>query len=360
MKLAFAFACGFALCAGLPARAAEAAASPGVVEKAIDGFIRPGYAAFRDKTGVLAGAAAALCKSPSADALAAARQDFAATVDAWSAVEVIRFGPVSDDNRLDRVLYWPDRKGAGLRQVQAVLAAADPAATDPAKLAGKSVAVQGLGALEFVLYGKDAETLTGRQGAFRCRYGAAIAANLDGIAAALVAAWAKPDGFAAGWAAPGPADPLYRDDDEALTELVDVFINGLELIRDQRLGGFLAKAGAKEDRPKQALFWRSGLTQRALAANIAGLRTLLSASAFAEALPADDRWLVQSADAQLGNAVATVAGVPGSIAEALADPARRERLVAFQAITSSLSNLFGTRATGALGLSAGFSSLDGD
>ena len=83
------------------------------------------------------------------------------------------------------MLFWPDRKGIGLKQVQAALAAKDPTAADAAQLAGKSVAMQGLGALEFVLFGTGAETLAGTGDAYRCAYGAAIAANLDGIAAEL-------------------------------------------------------------------------------------------------------------------------------------------------------------------------------
>ena len=53
--------------------------------------------------------------------------------------------------RLERILFWPDRKSIGLKQVQAALAAKDTSITDAGKLKGKSVAVQGLGALEFLL-----------------------------------------------------------------------------------------------------------------------------------------------------------------------------------------------------------------
>ena len=110
-------------------------------------------------------------------------------------------------------------QGLGLKQVQAVLASQDATAADPATLAGKSVAMQGLGALEFVLFGTGADVLAATGDGFRCRYGAAIAANLDAIAAALQDEWQAPDGFAARWTAPGPENPLYRDRQEALTEL---------------------------------------------------------------------------------------------------------------------------------------------
>ena len=101
------------------------------------------------------------------------------------------------------MLFWPDRKGIGLKQVQAALADKDATAADPATLAGKSVAMQGLGALEFVLFGTGAETLAATGDAYRCAYGAAIAGNLETIAAELDDAWQAPDGFAALWAESG-------------------------------------------------------------------------------------------------------------------------------------------------------------
>jgi uncharacterized protein len=48
---------------------------------------------------------------------------------------------VVEENRLERILFFPDRKGTGLKQVQATLAASDETATDVAALSGKSVAM---------------------------------------------------------------------------------------------------------------------------------------------------------------------------------------------------------------------------
>src|SRR5690606_22737995 len=99
------------------------------------------------------------------------RAQFPAVVTAWSRIELYRFGPLMAQNRSDRILFWPDRKGIALRQVQAILADKDEAALAPETLARKSVAVQGLGALEFVLHGTGSEDLATPDGAFRCDYG---------------------------------------------------------------------------------------------------------------------------------------------------------------------------------------------
>ncbi|MDX8468860.1 imelysin family protein [Mesorhizobium sp. VK23B] len=356
-RLAAALALPLFLVVTLPASAAVKASD--VIGRAIDGFVRPAYASLDDHATNLTKSMHRLCAEPSEQNLNAARADYSATVEAWSVAEIIAFGPIKEDNRLERMLYWPDRKSIGLRQVQATLAAKDPSATDPAQLAGKSVAMQGLGALEYVLFDDGAETLAGKDEPYRCAYGAAVAGNIEAIAGEVRDAWNRPDGFASLWANPGPKNPLYRDGTEAVTELVGVFINELEMIRDVRLKGFL---GAKPDadKPKQAIYWRSQNTAASLAGNLTGIDQLFLASKLGDALPADARWMAGSIHIQLSNGAATAKSVTGPIDKALADPALRDKLEHFALITSSLSTLIGTRMTAEFGLTAGFSSLDGD
>ncbi|BAB51964.1 imelysin family protein [Mesorhizobium japonicum] len=346
-----------ALLGVFPASAAVKASD--IIQGAIDGFVRPAYADLHQHAEALTRAMHTLCKAPSQGELDAARAEFSATVYAWSSAEIIGFGPIKENNRLERILYWPDRKSIGLKQVQAALADKDPTASDPAQLAGKSVAMQGLGALEFVLFGDGADALAGKDDPYRCAYGAAVAGNIETMAGDVSAAWNKPDGFAALWANPGPQNALYRDGNEAVTELVGVFINELEMVRDVRLKGFLG-GKADADKPKQAIYWRSQNTANALAGNLSGVDALFQASKLGDALPPDARWMAESIHIQLVNGVATARSIQGPIDKTLADPALREKLEHFALITSSLSTLIGTRLTAEFSLTAGFSSLDGD
>ncbi|TPM39115.1 imelysin family protein [Mesorhizobium sp. B2-3-4] len=356
-RFALVLALPLALLGAFPASAAVKASD--VIQRAIDGFVRPAYADLHERTQAVSKAMHELCQTPSQAQLDAARTEFSAMVYAWSSAEIVGFGPIKENNRLERMLFWPDRKSIGLKQVQAALSDKDPGAADPAQLAGKSVAMQGLGALEFVLYGDGADTLADKDEPYRCAYGAAIAANIDAMAGEVSAAWNKADGFAALWANPGPQNPLYRDGNEAVTELVGVFINELEMVRDVRLKGFLG-ARADADKPKLAIYWRSQNVTNSLAGNLAGIDALFQVSKLGEALPADSRWMAESIHIQLVNGVATAKSVQGPIDKALADPALREKLEHFRLITSSLSTLIGTRLTAEFGLTAGFSSLDGD
>lgn len=341
----------------LPASAVAAEGGIAAVEAAVEGYVRPAYATFRTESEALSGTVDALCAEPSQARLDGARAAFSKAVETWSQIELLRIGPVTEEHRLERILFWPDRKGTGLKQVQAAIASEDPTAADAGSLAGKSVAMQGFGALEFVLFGTGSAALADAN-SYRCSYAAAIAKNVASIAASIDEEWRRPAGFAAQWAHPGDDNPFFRDETEAMNELLSVFVNGLELVRDQRLA-FLGKDGGA-DKPKQALFWRSDLTVASLAGNVAGLAKLFEASGLSASLPAGQAWIADSIRFEFANAARAAEGAAGPIAEVLKDPAQRGSLAYFGIVTSSLSELFGTRLAAELGLTAGFSSLDGD
>ena len=349
-------AAAFALSSALPVAAvAENVTTAGAVE----GFVRPAYAALHERAKAVVGDMDALCGGQASETLAVAQRDFVALVAAWSEIEIVRFGPITEQNRLERILFWPDRKSIGLKQVQAALADKDATATDPATLKDKSVAMQGLGALEFVLFGTGYEELRAPGDGYRCAYGRAIAENVEAIAGEVDREWRDPAGIAGQWANPEAGNPLYRNDTEAVTELFDVIVHGLELTRDVRLNGFLGEA-ASDDKPKQAVFWRSAATIVSLRANLQGQRKLFEASGLGALLPAGSAWIAESIDFEFGTADTILGRVDGPVPEVLADAERRGGLAAVRLITSHLSELFGTGLAGELGLTAGFSSLDGD
>lgn len=343
----------------IPAQAVDADLARNIVADTAANYVQPVYRDLAQATAVLGEGVAGLCAAPSQAGLDAARAVLADAVDAWSAAEVIRFGPVTEDNRLERILYWPDRRSIGLKQVQGIIAERDPSATDPATLAGKSVAVQGFGALEFVLFGTGSDALAAGD-AYRCAFGSAISANLGQITAELDTAWSAPDGFLKTWTEPEAVNPLYRDEQEALGEVIDALVHGLEMIRDVRLNGFLGET-ADNDKPRGALFWRSRKTVDSVAGNLDGLARLFEASGLARALPKDAEWIASSVAfefANARNALAPLSAMP--IDKVLADEEMRGKLAYARLVTSSLSDIIGRHLTGALGLTAGFSSLDGD
>src|SRR4051812_29105409 len=128
-RFAWFFVLALALPGALPASAAVNASA--IIQRAIDGFVRPAYADLTKHTELLATAMRQLCDAPSQAKLDAARGEFSSTVAAWSSAEIIGFGPIKKNNRLERMLFWPDRKSIGLKQVQAALSNRDPTAVNP-------------------------------------------------------------------------------------------------------------------------------------------------------------------------------------------------------------------------------------
>lgn len=342
--------------------AAQERTADEVIRAAVNDVIRPGFDNFNENAAVLAADIERLCAAPSPELLRTAREQFGFVVEAFSRIELYRFGPLTAENRIERILFWPDRRSIGLRQVQGLLAEEDETATDPSALAGKSVALQGLGALEFVLFGTGAEEALAVEGGFRCRYGTAIAASIAGIAAEMLAEWRAPGGIADRMMAPRADDPAYRTTREVLEELVGTLSHGTEAVRDTRLLPFIGRATDDAPKPKSALFWRSDLTIRSAAANLDGLRALFEVGGLADAAPGagDARYIREAVLFEFGNATRALGIVTDAVEPALADPKQLQALRYLVIVTQSLQALFGDQLPAALGLSVGFSSLDGD
>ncbi|WP_159946066.1 imelysin family protein [Rhizobium sp. 18065] len=332
---------------------------PSVMTRAVDDFIRPGYHHFQDTAGRLKTSMEALCATPSAAAVDAAHGAFNDTIDAWSRIEIVRIGPVIEDNRFERVLFFPDRKSTGMKQVQAALAKPDDSVTQVTTLKEKSVAMQGLGALEFVLFGTGHEVLSDAQGAYRCRYGAAIAANLERLGGELSAAWDAPDGVQAAWEKPGPDNPLFRDEREAANALLGILVHAAETIRDQRMESFY-KGDPKKALPRQAIYWRSGNTFRSIAGNLEGVRDLLKTSGMVDLLSEDSRSTVSSIDFVARSLLRVVNDIQPNVEEALGDPAETAKLDFLLLNSRDLILRLNNDLGGGIGLAAGFSFSDGD
>ena len=219
--------------------------------------------------------------------------------------------------------------------------------------------MQGFGALEFVLHGTGFDALTGAEGQFRCRYGAAIATNISDIADELALAWQQENGIAAHLMQPAPEYDDYRTPTEALEEIVGLVSHGLEATRDTRINPFIAKADAAP-KPKLALFWRSGLTMAMIRANLEGMRRFIDQSGVARNVAEKDKGLDNSIAFEFSNANRALDLVTSPVEQAVEDPKQVQALNYLVLVTGSLQAQVGEQLSAALGLSVGFSSLDGD
>jgi predicted lipoprotein len=343
-----------------PAHAQVAATvefDPALGARLVETYVAPAADAFVTAATALATSVETLCASPSPDTLAAARAAFAPAVSAWGGVWFLRFGPLADENRADRVFFWPDARGLALRQVQAFIADPASAAVTAADMPGKSVALQGLPALDFVLFGTDADTLATPAGATRCAIARAVSGNLVTIGSEIAEAWAPGGSFAEIIAAPGAGNPVYRTAEEVAREALKAATNGLEFIRDGQLGPALGES-ADTANGRRAPLWRSQATGALLIAEVDAIRLFLDATGLVELLPPEQQWLGQSITFELkaiGGALARIAVEPEL---AVRDEAARGILAyASIALQSARANVINIAA--GLGLGTGFSAAEG-
>lgn len=328
------------------------------IKAVIEDAIRPGFARFDDHATKAAQSVNTLCETPSDQSLDAARIAFSDLVEAWGHVEFVRIGPLSADNRLERILFWPDRRGRGLKQVRDIIRTDDVSASAAESLGGKSVAVQGLLALEFVLF-DDASDALATGDAFRCAYGRAIAENIEARAGELTTAWEDPDGIAALWLSPSSDNPLFRDESEQIKTLLQLIGDGAEIIKVQRLDPFLGET-QESVKPKSAIFWRSGQTLNLLSANFEGLKAIVEAAELSALLEGNDARVTAGLIFELNNAIRTTEGVETALEDLSNDEAAFNQLNYARIVTQSIYDLAGTRIPTIFGLTSGFSSLDGD
>ncbi|MBO6814971.1 MAG: peptidase M75, Imelysin [Rhizobiaceae bacterium] len=329
-----------------------------VMHNVVDGFVRPGYAAFEKSVTSLGRVVDDMCASPDAQSLDAARTAFSSVAKSWAGVELVRFGPVAEENRFERILFYPDRKGTGLKQVQRILATQDETASDISKITGKSVAVQGLGALEFVLFGSGSDKLANGDG-FRCRYALAISENLKVISAGLSSGWSKTSDATAIWTDPGIDNPVLKSPAEAVNELLGTLVHGLENIKDVRIGAFLSGEGSR-DRPKVALFRRSENTLMMIVENIRSVKTLLVQSEAKTLLDDSTKAIFTNVIFELDNAERVAASITRPVANALGDEEMRGRLEYVRTSLGYAIDILDQDFAQATGFSSGFSFSDGD
>lgn len=333
-----------------------------VVRAVLESQIWPNHAAFAVAAQSMAATMAGLCQVPDVDGLKAAQDHFADLALAWSRIELWRFGPAREDALYERLFFWPDPRGRGLRHVQTVLQSGDPTALDPDRLRQKSVALQGLLALEYALFGRGAEALLGPDGATRCAYARTVATVIAGHAKILADAWQREDGYAAFLLEPGPDNPLYRTPVESLQEIVKHASELLHIVRERKLDPPLGE-GPDRPRPRLAPYWRSDLVLSTALGNVDAVAGLLEPELL-PALPADGmaRW-VRAMRFDLEQVRRTLDGLdadPRPWATLLRDPTAHGQLAYALIPLAWIEERLRQELPGMLGLIIGFNSLDGD
>lgn len=245
---------------GVPGRAmAEPPAADEIAVRMVSDYVIPHYADLAVATEMQRRSWQDGCDDP--ETLRAAYHDVA---DAWAGTYFWNTGPITLLLRHDRFYHWPERRNAVGRGMTALLASEDEARLAPQHFATDSVAVQGLAALEYLLFSKA----NVQNNDYACKVGQAIAVNLNEIAQGTAVEWQDK---VLPLLEAGQPHPLYFDDAQELANnLYTDYLAGFTIIKDQKV---LAVMGASADqaRPKKAEAARSDRSLRNIIVNLDGL-----------------------------------------------------------------------------------------
>ena len=345
-----------AMVLGLQGDAALARIPPthyAVVLATVDKHIVPHMAALRDAAQRLPGAVAQVCRAGDGASREALVAEFRSTVRAWAGVEFLRFGPMMEAVRRERMSFWPDPRGVMKRQLRTLIAAGDSAALDaPDAIIKQSAAVQGLPALEALIADTAAPLGPQEDARYRCKLAQAIANNVGGIARDLYDGWTQRGGWRERMLEPGSDNAVYKEPQEAANELVKAFLTGLALVGDGQVKPQLDPNS--KFRPPYAATQSSSDYFAGGVQSLAALYRVMDLEAFLD----DDKAWVKN---WVGGAWPTLLASDGAGGR-LPDAEKIEAppLAKVQAMFSGLRKITITVLSPAAGLTVGFNELDGD
>jgi predicted lipoprotein len=318
-----------------------------------DAHVIPSYKAFAAAAEALNTTAAGFCADLTAASLAGLQTRFHTTMDAWQGVQHIQFGPLTYFNWNFRIQYWPDDNGTGARQLNALIAAKDPAVLVTDAFDRQSVGVQGFQALESLLF--DATALADLQAdPYRCQVLQTIAANVAEIATGVSTRWETE--FRA-TVATADERGFFESAEDATIDYLKALVEPVRRVQEQKLEAVLGET-PDAARVRRAESWRSARTLRNVKLNVAALEQEFSASepALSSVLHTADVELIDAAFARLQ---ASLAAQPDSLEAALAAEGGHAALLQ---IASELDALYEAMeaALKNTDLYLGFNSLDGD
>lgn len=335
---------------------------PAIVAASIDKHIIPSHSAFRDSTEKLYATLKDWCANGESGSdgsdRTAVHQSFEHAIRSWAAVSFFRFGPARKNSRQQRLAFLPDPRGVTLRQVNTALKRKDPKLLEPGALASQSAALQGLPALEAILFqGEPAEL-----DPYACDLAVAISSNAAMLARELADAWRGDQGWRALMVSPGPDNPVYKTEQEAAAELVKGLLTGLQILRDEGFETMLRAADKGRARMGLA-FERSGLARTFLletARSCATLVETLQLGAFVRTNPQTTwmgRW-IGNAFRSLQNDIEAMPMTAAAISEAAAKGTNLVHRGRFY--SNGLRQIIGHQVAPTAGLTLGFNELDGD
>lgn len=199
---------------------------------------------------------------------------------AWQAVQWIKFGPIKENNREWQIQFWPDKKNIIGRKVNALLKKPE---VDHESLQKSGILVQGLSAMEYVLYDEKAVELS--SDSQRCHLLGMMADSLSDVAIDISDEWKTQEGLnhyvnTAGVTTIVTHEAIGKnsitDPDQRIIILVNSLIQFVEVVVDQKVATPFALTKQKKLNSYFLESWRSETSLTNLKENTNALMVLLN------------------------------------------------------------------------------------
>ncbi len=330
----------------LPITASAADTPPPTDHKALQtrvlGVLDGQFGAFQAAAHQLSDASNAYCaQSGSMDTVKTA---FRTTWLAWAPLDAYQFGPIETQGAALTVNFFPDKKGFVSRALRASSKLSEADQANPAVIAKRSAATQGLPAIERLIYDSDAP----------CPLLVGITGNLAGLSSALYDGWFADGGWADLVRTAGPDNPIYLTDAEFTKQIYTALGFSILRLKEHRLGRPLGTF--ERAFPKRAEAWRSGLTNEIINAQLAGMIAILDRGFAGDLFPPTRTGIVQL----IRDAQTRVTKIGAPIKDAVEDPTMRVRIEGVQSKLVYLQQQLDQDVAPELGVQTGFSAGDGD
>lgn len=322
----------------------------------LEHFIQPSIAQFRTALKSFQQSLNQVCLADNPASATTLESPFANLLARWSALVPLRFGPLIDQNRFERLYFWPDPRGLVQRQSLAFVTGKARIATTET-LADQSVAVQGLPALEQAIYGDQGIVASTQHRQPACAYAQAIVINAIGVAQELQQAWNPQKGFGQQFAQPSEQNPVYRTEHEIDSEIVKALAGGLQFLKELELAPMKGPT-AQRALPQRGPFYRSGNTFSFAQQRVKALQDLYRHAEFD--LPADAQWAQDSFLAELDRASKTLSQIDAQKGNSLNAEQFNQAITLLGLQLGNAYSILVEDIAPALELTLGFNALDGD
>ena len=329
----------------------------------VDSHVLTNYQQLANQTKELASIVELSCGGNDRIAIEPLRQEFHDVMDAWMAVEHLNFGPIELFLRNHRMYFWPQAQFKTAKAVHELIGILDETSDKSLNFSEMNVAVQGLLAVEYLLFYEAERKIPLGPDMAGCDLLTAIANNMHDIAADTLDDWTGGEvDFANHLKQPESEQSFFENHRTVTRAFFRSLANELQLISDVKIKPVIGK-NMDTVLPH---FAESPLSQRSLRNIIQNLHALQSLYLGSEGpglsalvLPADeklDKLMRKAFQKTIENAESI--DLPLEIAAANADYRKSVEKLLTQ--VQAMGQIVRNRVAKALSFRVGFNSLDGD